>query len=235
MKYLLFHKPLDVVCRFGGDEPCLGDYIDVPDVYPVGRLDADSEGLVLLTDDGPLQHRLSEPRFKQPKVYLVCVEGTPAPAHMQALEEGLIVGGHPARAAAARILSGPPPLPERARPIRVRRSIPVAWLEITLTAGRNRQVRRMTAAVGLPTLRLVRVRIGPCSIEGLDSGTWRWLTADEVRNLRETCGLDKTERRQRRFPPRQDPQDAVETRDRRNPEPPAREADRPRRGRERRR
>jgi 23S rRNA pseudouridine2457 synthase len=189
VKYVVFHKPLDVLSQFSGEGSTLSDYVPVPGIYPVGRLDADSEGLMLLTDDGRLQHRLAEPRYKQPKTYLACVEGEPTATHAAALVRGVDLGGRVAHAAAARVLAEPPPLPPRARPIRERKSVPVGWMEIVLTEGKNRQVRRMTAAVGLPTLRLVRTAIGPLGLEGLPPGAWRWLTSDEVAALRRACGL----------------------------------------------
>lgn len=192
MKFLIFHKPLDVLCQFTGEGATLRDYVDVPGVYPVGRLDVDSEGLMLLTDDGRLQHRLAEPRFKQPKTYIVQVEGTPTEAHASQLMRGVAVQGRLARAASARVIAEPA-LPPRARPVRYRAAIPTGWMEIVLTEGRNRQVRRMTAAVGLPTLRLVRVAIGPLVLDGLAPGAWRFLTDDEVTRLRAESGLDATD------------------------------------------
>lgn len=185
MRCLLLHKPLDVLCQFSGEGATLRDHVDVPGVYPVGRLDADSEGLVLLTDDGGLQHRLADPRFKQPKTYVVQVEGEPTEAHAARLVRGVMVQGRLARAASARVIA-PPDLPPRARPIRYRAAIPTGWMEIVLTEGRNRQVRRMTAAVGLPTLRLVRTAIGQLTLGTLAPGEWRFLDGDETEALRTT-------------------------------------------------
>lgn len=195
--YLLLHKPLDVLCQFTdvSGRPTLADFVNVPGVYAVGRLDADSEGLLLLTDDGALQHRLAEPRFKQPKTYLAQVEGAATPAQVGRLVEGMVIQGHACRARSARILERDPDLPPRARPIRERANIPTAWLEIVLEEGRNRQVRRMTAAVGLPTLRLVRVAIGPLRLGSLAPGAWRRLSDEEVRALRISVGADRRGRR----------------------------------------
>ena len=188
---LLFHKPYGVLSQFsretGSSWGCLADWIEQPEVYPAGRLDADSEGLLLLTGDGRLQHRLTDPRWGHWRSYWVQVEGEPSDANLNALRRGLDIQGRrtlPARA--QRILD--PQLGERQPPIRQRRSIPTAWLEIQLREGRNRQVRRMTAAVGLPTLRLVRVAMDlmdggdPLTLEGLAAGQWRFVSpAEELR------------------------------------------------------
>jgi len=177
---ILFNKPYGVLCQFSGDgsRATLARYVDVPDVYPAGRLDADSEGLVVLTADGRLQARIAQPRTKLPKVYWVQVEGSPDPAQLHALAHGVELPDGPTRPAAARPIDEPAGLWPRQPPIRVRRAIPTAWLEITLTEGRNRQVRRMTAAVGLPTLRLVRYAVGPWTLEGLPTGRWRRVAVD---------------------------------------------------------
>ena len=169
---ILLNKPYGVLCQFTGDgsRPTLADYVDVPDVYPAGRLDADSEGLVVLTADGVLQGRVSHPRAKLPKVYWVQVEGTPSDAEVAALAQGVALRDGVTRPAVVRRMREPPGLWPRDPPIRVRHSIPTAWLAIELTEGRNRQVRRMTAAVGLPTLRLIRYAVGPWTIEGLAPG-----------------------------------------------------------------
>ena len=188
---LLFHKPYGVLSQFsretGSSWGCLADWIEQPEVYPAGRLDADSEGLLLLTGDGRLQHRLTDPRWGHWRTYWVQVEGEPSDANLNAFRRGLDIQGRrtlPARA--QRILD--PQLGERQPPIRQRRSIPTAWLEIQLREGRNRQVRRMTAAVGLPTLRLVRVAMDlmdggdPLTLEGLEAGQWRFVSpAEELR------------------------------------------------------
>jgi 23S rRNA pseudouridine2457 synthase len=182
-RYILFHKPFDVLSQFTG-ESTLKDFIPIPNIYAVGRLDRDSEGLLLLTDDGPLQHRLTDPKFEHPRTYWVQVEGIPDAAALRRLESGVTIQDYRTKPAKARLLEQEPKLAPRHPPIRVRKSIPTAWIEITLTEGRNRQVRRMTAAAGYPTLRLVRVRIGSLSLDGVQPGQWRDLTPGEVKRLR---------------------------------------------------
>ena len=172
---LLFNKPCGVICQFsgGGGKPTLAEFIRVPEVYPAGRLDTDSEGLLLLTDDGQLQHRISDPRAKMPKHYWVQVEGTPDPQALAMLAKGIDLGDFVTRPAQVRAIPEPPGLWPRDPPIRHRAAIPTAWLELSITEGKNRQVRRMTARVGLPTLRLIRHRIGPYALETLRPGEWR--------------------------------------------------------------
>jgi 23S rRNA pseudouridine2457 synthase len=175
---VLFNKPWGVLSQFSdrGDppRPTLADYIDIADVYPAGRLDHDSEGLLLLTDDGALAHRLTDPRHKQPKTYLVQVEGTPIPEALARLRSGVVLNDGPTLPAAVEALDAPPHwLWPRDPPVRFRRTVPDAWLRLTIHEGRNRQVRRMTAAAGLPTLRLVRERVGDWKLDGLAPGTWR--------------------------------------------------------------
>ena len=172
---ILFNKPFGVLCQFTGDgsHPTLKQYIDVPEVYPAGRLDTDSEGLLILTADGALQARIADPAHKLAKVYWVQVEGEPTLAQIAQLSSGVTLDSIVTRPAAARILAEAPELWPRDPPIRVRKSIPTAWLELVLSEGRNRQVRRMTAAVGLPTLRLVRWAVGPWTLDGLAPGSWR--------------------------------------------------------------
>ena len=175
-RVVLLNKPYGVLCQFSADasgKPTLADFVHVPDVYPAGRLDADSEGLVVLTADGVLQARITSPRRKLAKVYWVEVEGLPAPAQMAALAAGVDLGDFVTAPALARAIREPPSLWPRVPPIRFRKAIPTSWLELTLTEGKNRQVRRMTAAVGLPTLRLIRHAVGPWTLDGLGPGLWR--------------------------------------------------------------
>lgn len=181
-RYLILHKPYNVLCAFTDEEgrATLADFVEVPRVYAAGRLDLDSEGLVLLTDDGWLIHRMSHPRYHQPKTYLVQVEGEPDADALVDLRRGVMIKGQRTARAQVDRLPEPPDLPERSTPIRERRNIPTSWLRIVLTEGRKRQVRHMTAAVGHPTLRLVRVGIGPLSLGGLDSGEWRELAPGEI-------------------------------------------------------
>lgn len=189
-RYLLFYKPYNVLCQFTDDNPTvaqrqtLKDYIPISGVYPVGRLDQDSEGLLLLTNHGQLQHRLSDPKFHHPRTYWVQVERTPDVAAIRQLQQGVVIQGYRTRPAKVVLLPQAPDLPPRDPPIRFRKTVPTAWLAITLTEGRNRQVRRMTAAVGFPTLRLVRTQIGNLSLTGLQPGEWRDLTPSELRYLK---------------------------------------------------
>jgi 23S rRNA pseudouridine2457 synthase len=210
-RYLLFYKPYNVLSQFtdegladgsakpssnggltnsptrGAGRATLKDYISVPNVYAVGRLDRDSEGLLLLTDDGPMQHRLSHPKFAHQRQYWVQVEGVPDKGAIAQLQTGVTIQGYRTRAAQVRAIAEPD-LPPRHPPIRDRKHIPTAWLEITLSEGKNRQVRRMTAAVGFPTLRLVRGALflsdqAALTLAGLQLGQWRELTAEERRSL----------------------------------------------------
>ena len=176
---IAFNKPYGVLCQFTDrntpPRPTLAGF-DLPaGVYPAGRLDFDSEGLLLLTDDGALAHRLTDPRHKQRKTYQVQVEGTPDDAQLAALRAGVVLNDGPTRPARVRRIE-PPPLWPRDPPVRFRKTVPDAWLELGIGEGRNRQVRRMTAAVGLPTLRLVRVAVGPFALDGLAPGAWRALS-----------------------------------------------------------
>lgn len=173
-RLILLNKPFHVMCQFTGegDRKTLAEYVPVPGVYPAGRLDYDSEGLVVLTDFGQLQHWIAHPRHKLPKTYLVQVEGIPDKSALAALSQGVHLHDGPTRP--ARVASiNPPDVWPRTPPIRERKSIPTAWLRLTIVEGRNRQVRRMTAAVGHPTLRLIRERVGPWTIDALASGAWR--------------------------------------------------------------
>lgn len=174
-KLLLFNKPYGVLCQFtrSGDRPCLADYIDVPGIYPAGRLDADSEGLLVLTDDGALQARIADPAHKLSKRYWAQVEGIPESSALVGLRRGVALDGLLTKPAEARVIDEPAELWPRDPPIRVRKHIPTAWVELILREGRNRQVRRMTAAVGHPTLRLVRAAVGEWTLDGLAPGAWR--------------------------------------------------------------
>lgn len=179
-RLILFNKPFDVLSQFtdaGSPTPraTLSDYIDLPGVYPAGRLDRDSEGLMLLTDDGRLQARIADPRFKVAKTYLVQVEGEAGEAQLDALRKGVMLKDGVTRPAEARRIDEPDLWP-RNPPVRFRKTVPDCWIELTIREGRNRQVRRMTAAVGLPTLRLVRWRIGDWTLDGIPQGEWREVT-----------------------------------------------------------
>ncbi|HEY9827340.1 MAG TPA: pseudouridine synthase [Stenomitos sp.] len=186
-KYIVMHKPYGVLSQFSdrsaNPRPTLKDYISVPDVYPVGRLDQDSEGLLLLTNHGALQHRLSDPRYGHPRTYWVQVENIPHPQALEQLRQGVEIQDYRTKPAQVHLLDPQPDLPPRNPPIRVRQNIPTAWIAITLTEGRNRQVRRMTAAVGFPTLRLIRVAIAQLTLDGLDPGAWRYLDPYEIAAL----------------------------------------------------
>ncbi|MEL1263495.1 pseudouridine synthase [Pseudoxanthomonas putridarboris] len=174
---IAFNKPFNVLCQFTdrGDPPrrTLAEFGLPANVYAAGRLDYDSEGLLLLTDDGALANRLTDPRHKQPKTYWAQVEGTPDEAKLAALRKGVVLNDGPTRPAVVSLLEPAPALWPRDPPVRFRKTVPDAWIELTITEGRNRQVRRMTAAVGLPTLRLVRVAMGEVRLDGLAPGQWR--------------------------------------------------------------
>ena len=184
-----FWKPYNVLTKFTDAEnrPTLADYVHIPNIYAAGRLDHDSEGLLLLTDSGSLSHRLTDPRFAHPRTYWTQVERIPDDAALNHLRKGveLSEGGRlwRTRPAQVELLAAPPDLPERAVPIRYRKNVPTAWIQLTLTEGRNRQVRRMTAAVGYPTLRLVRWSIGAITLAGLSPGALLPLTKAEIAGL----------------------------------------------------
>jgi 23S rRNA pseudouridine2457 synthase len=183
---IAFNKPFGVICKFR-PEPgrlTLADYIKTPDIYPAGRLDTDSEGLLLLTDDGALQARISSPRFKLAKVYWSQVEGIPTEDALAALRKGVDLGDFVTQPAGARLIEPPENLWTRDPPIRYRAKIPTSWIELTLREGKNRQVRRMTARVGFPTLRLVRASIGNVSVQGLAPGESREVDAASLRATR---------------------------------------------------
>lgn len=182
-RYLLLHKPYGVLCQFTseGGKASLKDYVDVPGVYPCGRLDWDSEGLVLLTDDGPLIHSILSPGSKLPKIYLAQVEGLPSDSALASLRKGVLIEGKRTLPAGAERFPGGDALPPRAVPIRSRKNQPTSWIRLALVEGRNRQVRKMTAAVGHPTLRLIRYAIGPFTLDGLEPGSWREIDARGLR------------------------------------------------------
>lgn len=198
-RYLLFYKPYNVLSQFTDQDASqlnrgtLKDYIPIPSVYPVGRLDRDSEGLLLLTNHGRLQHRLSDRRFCHPRTYWVQVERIPDEAALNQLRRGVVIQDYQTRPALVQRLAEEPLLPPRQPPIRFRKTVPTSWLEITLTEGRNRQVRRMTATVGFPTLRIVRIAIGVAGkkdltqlrLDGLEPGQWRDLTPTELEALQQ--------------------------------------------------
>jgi 23S rRNA pseudouridine2457 synthase len=177
-RILLFNKPFDVLSQFtdkgteGSARRTLSEFITVPGVYPAGRLDRDSEGLMVLTDNGKLQARISDPKFRSPKTYLAQVEGTPTEDQLEQLRKGVVLKDGPTRPAQVEQIA-PPEIWERDPPVRYRKTVPDAWLRLTITEGRNRQVRRMTAHVGLPCLRLIRWSVGEWSLDGIAPGTWR--------------------------------------------------------------
>jgi 23S rRNA pseudouridine2457 synthase len=177
---IAFNKPFGVACKFSPEpgRKTLADYIDVRSVYPAGRLDTDSEGLMLLTDDGVLQARIAEPKHEIAKVYWAQVEGSPSQTALDQLRKGVSLGDFTTQPANANLIEEPQELWPRDPPIRHRAKIPTAWIELTIGEGKNRQVRRMTAKVGFPTLRLIRAAIGKVSVEGLAPGQWREIGAD---------------------------------------------------------
>ena len=182
---LILNKPYGVLSCFTDElrRPTLAEYISVLDVYPAGRLDLDSEGLLLLTADGALAHRLTDPEYKLPKVYLVQVERIPDANVLEKLRHGVVIRGRTTRSAHVRLLEEPPIIWERPVPIRFRKSVPTSWLEMTITEGMNRQIRRMTAAVGYPTLRVVRIAIGGLKLGHLLPGEYREVTKEEMKTL----------------------------------------------------
>jgi 23S rRNA pseudouridine2457 synthase len=186
MRYILLNKPYEVLTQFTDEHgrATLKDFVPVPGIYPVGRLDFDSEGLLLLTDDKALQHRLSDPKFKVPKTYWAQVEGAVSEEALEKLRRGVKIKEGLTAPARAEILPDPVEVWERSTPIRFRASIPTSWLQITISQGMNRQVRKMCAAVGLPCLRLIRASIDELHLGGLAPGEWRELTLEESRKLK---------------------------------------------------
>ncbi|GAB2953518.1 hypothetical protein GCM10027048_18370 [Hymenobacter coalescens] len=187
MRYILVNKPFEVLPQFTDEagRATLKDFISIPNVYPVGRLDYDSEGLMLLTDDKQMQFRLAEPRYKVPKTYWVQVEGEPTEEALEQLRRGVQIKDGFTAPAEVRLLPEPPAqLWDRSKPVRFRAAIPTSWIELTISEGMNRQVRKMTAAVGFPTLRLVRASLATITLAGLAPGKWRELTSDEVQELK---------------------------------------------------
>ena len=183
---IIFYKPYKVLSSFSDPEnrPTVGNYVNVPDVYAAGRLDYDSEGLLLLTSDGKLAHRITHPRYKLEKTYLAQVENIPNPTALNQLRIGVELKGRRTRPAKIKLLQTEPQLFPRDTPIRFRKNVPTAWLEIRLREGRKRQIRRMTAAVGHPTLRLIRIAIGPIHLVNLKPGDWRELDKEELNLLK---------------------------------------------------
>jgi 23S rRNA pseudouridine2457 synthase len=192
-RYILFYKPYDVLSQFTNEDPTtprktLKDFISIPTVYPVGRLDRDSEGLLLLTNDNFVKHRLIDPKFSHPRTYWVQVEHIPDETALKQLRQGVQLSDYRTKPAQVKLLLTEPNLPPREPAIRFRKTVPTAWLELTLREGRNRQVRRMTAAVGFPTLRLVRVAIAHLTLNPLEPGQWRDLTKIEFKKLMQILG-----------------------------------------------
>lgn len=182
MKYILFNKPYAVLSQFTseGGKQSLKDFGFPKGVYPVGRLDYDSEGLLLLTDDNEVKHMLTDPKFELPKTYLVQVERIPTEDVLQKLREGVVIEGRKTKPAEVHLLNEEPHIPPRSVPIRFRKTVPTVWIELTIREGRNRQVRKMTAAVGHPTLRLVRIKIGNIGINTLKPGEWKEIQKEMI-------------------------------------------------------
>ena len=181
-QYILFYKPYLVLSQFTREDgkQSLADFQLPKNIYPVGRLDYDSEGLLLLTDDNRLKHQLTDPKFDHPKTYLAQVERIPTEEMLEKLRSGIIIEGKKTKPAEIRLLNEEPNLPPRTIPIRFRKTVPTAWIELTLREGRNRQVRKMTAAIGHPTLRLVRITIGNLRIENLQPGEWKHIQKSDI-------------------------------------------------------
>lgn len=192
LHYFLFNKPFGVLSQFTAEHShqCLKDFGPFPrDVYPVGRLDADSEGLLLLTNDNEVKHRMTDPKFEHERTYLVQVERIPNEMALQRLRDGVVIEGKKTKPCKVKLLEAEPQLPPRPVPIRFRKHVPTAWIEVTLREGRNRQVRKMTAAVGHPTLRLVRTRIGRLTLAHVETGASRELTSKEAAEIKMSLGI----------------------------------------------
>jgi pseudouridine synthase len=185
MKVIKFWKPFNVLTQFTDKDgrKTLADYIKIPRIYAAGRLDYDSEGLLILTDDGGLNARLTQPKYEHPKTYWAQVERIPTPEALQTLRDGVTLSDGITRPALVKVMEDEPRVPERSEPIRFRKNVPTAWIELTISEGRNRQVRRMTAAVGHPTLRLVRWAIGNVTLNGVSEGRWEDLMPNELVEL----------------------------------------------------
>ncbi len=186
--YLLFYKPYNVICQFSPEDEkiTLKEFIKIPEIYPVGRLDTDSEGLIIITNDNKLKQILTEPKYKSEKTYMVQVEGIPDKQSLEKLEKGVIIQGYQTLPAKAKLIDFEIDLPPRDPPIRFRKNIPTSWLEIKIKEGKNRQIRKMTASIGYPTLRLVRTKIKHIGIDSLSSGEYRHLTPKEALDLMKT-------------------------------------------------
>lgn len=199
-KLVLFNKPFNTLCQFTGEtgDDTLANYVDIPNVYPAGRLDKDSEGLMLLTDDGQLQNQIASPKHKMEKTYWVQVEGAPEDSNLEPLRQGVLIQNYRTRPAKVRLLETPDVWP-RNPPIRERKNIPTSWLEIIISEGKNRQVRRMTAAIGYPTLRLIRTQIGPWKLGELEVGHY---SVQEVATAEPRSSRASKRPQSKRFSPR---------------------------------
>lgn len=186
MKYILFYKPYAVLSQFSPEpgKQTLKDFLSLPkDIYPVGRLDFDSEGLLLLTNDNVIKNKLTDPKFDHPKTYLAQVERIPSEKELSTLRQGVVLEGKKTKPAEVELLAEEPHISPRSTPIRFRKSVPTSWLKIVIREGRNRQVRKMTAAIGHPTLRLIRIKIGNLDLQQMQPGEWKEITMPEILQL----------------------------------------------------